>query len=45
MFSFQQKITLAVIALENLDKLDSPLGESKGELPLLLEVKEPTGSL
>ena len=30
MFLFQQKITLAVIALENLDKLDSPLGESRG---------------
>ena len=45
MFSFQQKIALAVIALENLAKLDSPLGESKGGLPLLLEVKEPTGSL
>ena len=45
MFSLQQKIALAVIAPENLTKLDSPLGESKGGLPLLLEVKEPTGSL
>ena len=39
------EITLAVIALENLAKLDSPLGGSKGEFPLPLEVKEPTGSL
>ena len=45
MFSLQQKIALAVIAPENLAKLDSPMGGSKGELPLLLEVKEPRGSL
>ena len=30
MFLFQRKTALAVIALENLDKLDSPLGESRG---------------
>ena len=30
MFSLQQKIALAVIAPENLTKLDSPLGVSRG---------------
>ena len=39
------KTALTVIALENLDKLDSPLGGSKGEFPLPLEVNEPTGSV
>lgn len=38
-------ISLCVIAPENLDKLDSPLGESKGDLPLLLEIQKPGGSL
>lgn len=36
-------ISLCVIAHENLDKLDSPLGESKGDLPLLLEIQKPGG--
>lgn len=40
MFSFQQKIALAVIALENLDKLDSPLGESRGGRVMFLFQQE-----
>ncbi len=40
MFLFQQKITLAVIALENLDKLDSPLGGSRGGRVMFLFQQE-----
>ena len=46
MFSFFWKTSFTIIAPENLDKLDSPLGKSRGGNALSLpEVKEPEGSL
>ena len=46
MFSFCWKTSFTIIAPENLDKLDSPLGKSRGGNALSLpEVKEPEGSL